>query len=149
MQAINLLQHKILCIFQWTSMLLDQNMESRIAIKTWGKEKRENEVRVLQLLRNSLTLSVFHTSCWVKNSAHVLLPSSKQLKDAQISSSEDDISPPPVLPLMLDFSPEKPVTEIEEKSKEAEVQNQLAEEQQTKEVRNENPFFYRTKTAWK
>lgn len=50
---------------------------------------------------------------------------------------------------MLDFSPEKPVTEIEEKSKEAEVQNQLAEEQQTKEVRNENPFFYRTKTAWK
>uniref|UniRef100_A0A8B9VXQ4 G2 and S-phase expressed 1 n=1 Tax=Anas zonorhyncha TaxID=75864 RepID=A0A8B9VXQ4_9AVES len=59
---------------------------------------------------------------------------SKQVKDAQIPSSEDDISPPPVLPLTLDFSPEKPVTEIEEKSKEAEVQNQLAEEKQTKEV---------------
>ncbi|KAM9204271.1 G2 and S phase-expressed protein 1 [Mergus octosetaceus] len=59
---------------------------------------------------------------------------SKQVKDAQISSSEDDISPPPVLPLTLDFSPEKPVKEVEEKSKEAEVQNQLAEEKQTKEV---------------
>ena len=69
------------------------------------------------------------------------------MKDAQISSSEDDISPPPVLPLMLDFSPEKAVKETEEKSKEAEVQNQLAEEKQTKEVGSENPFFYRTKTA--
>ncbi|XP_035171351.1 G2 and S phase-expressed protein 1 [Oxyura jamaicensis] len=58
---------------------------------------------------------------------------SKQVKDAQISS-EDDISPPPVLPLTLDFSPEKAVKEVEEKSKEAEVQNQLAEEKQTKEV---------------
>lgn len=37
---------------------------------------------------------------------------------------------------MLDFSPEKAVTEIvEDKLKEAEVQNQLAEERQTKEVR--------------
>uniref|UniRef100_A0A8B9C9R6 G2 and S-phase expressed 1 n=1 Tax=Anser brachyrhynchus TaxID=132585 RepID=A0A8B9C9R6_9AVES len=59
---------------------------------------------------------------------------SKQVKDAQISSSEDEISPPPVLPLTLDFSPEKAVKETEEKSKEAEVQNQLAEEKQTKEM---------------
>lgn len=46
---------------------------------------------------------------------------------------------------MLDFSPEKAVTEIvEDKLKEAEVQNQLPEERQTKEVRKENPYFYRT-----
>ncbi|NXI72129.1 GTSE1 protein, partial [Anseranas semipalmata] len=64
----------------------------------------------------------------------MLTAGSKQVKDTQISSSEDDISPPPVLPLMLDFSPEKAVTEIEEKSKEAEVPTQLAEEKQTKEV---------------
>ncbi|NXK55733.1 GTSE1 protein, partial [Chauna torquata] len=65
----------------------------------------------------------------------MLTAGSEQVKDTQISSSEDDISPPPVLPLMLDFSPEKAVTEIEKnKSKEAEAQNQLAEEKQTKEV---------------
>lgn len=61
-----------------------------------------------------------------------------------ISSSEDDISPPPVLPLALNFSPEKTATEaVENELKEVEVQNQLAEEKQT-EVRNDNTFFYRT-----
>lgn len=75
----------------------------------------------------------------------VLLPSSKQVKETRSSSSEDDPSPPPVLPLMLDFSPEKAVIEtVEDKLKEAEVQNQLTEERQTKEVRKENPYFYGT-----
>ncbi|NXC40074.1 GTSE1 protein, partial [Penelope pileata] len=60
---------------------------------------------------------------------------SKQVKETRSSSSEDDPSPPPVLPLMLDFSPEKAVTEIvENKSKGVEVQNQLHEERQTKEI---------------
>ncbi|XP_061222192.1 G2 and S phase-expressed protein 1 isoform X2 [Neopsephotus bourkii] len=56
---------------------------------------------------------------------------SKQTNESktQISSSEDDTSPPPVLPLALNFSPEKNATEVvENKLKEAEVQNQLAEE---------------------
>ncbi|NXL90145.1 GTSE1 protein, partial [Alectura lathami] len=58
----------------------------------------------------------------------------KQVKETQSSSSEDDASPPPVLPLMLDFSPEKAVTEMAGyKLKEVEVQNQLTEEKQTKE----------------
>ncbi|NWQ92804.1 GTSE1 protein, partial [Burhinus bistriatus] len=63
-----------------------------------------------------------------------LTAGSKQMKQSktQISSSEDDISPPPVLPLALNFSPEKTATEVaENKLKEAEVQNQLAEEKQT------------------
>ncbi|KFQ68191.1 G2 and S phase-expressed protein 1, partial [Phaethon lepturus] len=63
-----------------------------------------------------------------------LTAGSKQRKESktQISSSEDDISPPPVLPLALNFSPEKTAPEIvENKLKEAEVQNQLAEEKQT------------------
>ncbi|KAM6420984.1 G2 and S phase-expressed protein 1 [Pluvialis apricaria] len=63
-----------------------------------------------------------------------LTAGSKQTKETktQISSSEDDISPPPVLPLALNFSPEKTATEVvENKLKEAEVQNQLAEEKQT------------------
>uniref|UniRef100_G1N6G3 G2 and S phase-expressed protein 1 N-terminal domain-containing protein n=1 Tax=Meleagris gallopavo TaxID=9103 RepID=G1N6G3_MELGA len=64
-----------------------------------------------------------------------LTAGSKQVKERQSSSSEGDPSPPPVLPLMLDFSPEKAVTEIvEDKLKEAEVQNQLPEERQTKEI---------------
>lgn len=33
---------------------------------------------------------------------------------------------------------------VEDKLKEAEVQNQLTEERQTKEVRKENPYFYGT-----
>ncbi|NXE76726.1 GTSE1 protein, partial [Cochlearius cochlearius] len=63
-----------------------------------------------------------------------LTAGSKQTKESkmQISSSEDDISPPPVLPLALNFSPEKTATEaVENELKEAEVQNQLAEEKQT------------------
>ncbi|NXS56676.1 GTSE1 protein, partial [Brachypteracias leptosomus] len=58
----------------------------------------------------------------------------KQTKESktQISSSEDDTSPPPVLPLALDFSPEKTATEaLENELEEAEVQNQLPEEKQT------------------
>ncbi|NWR61882.1 GTSE1 protein, partial [Bucorvus abyssinicus] len=62
-----------------------------------------------------------------------LTAGSKQTKESktQISSSEDDISPPPVLPLALNFSPEKTATEVEEELKVAEVQNQLTEEKQT------------------
>ncbi|NXW06114.1 GTSE1 protein, partial [Fregetta grallaria] len=59
---------------------------------------------------------------------------SKQTKESKtrILSSEDDISPPPVLPLALNFSPEKTATEVvENELKEAEVQNELAEEKQT------------------
>ncbi|XP_072198253.1 G2 and S phase-expressed protein 1 isoform X2 [Excalfactoria chinensis] len=69
-------------------------------------------------------------------STRTTLPAgSEQVKETRSSSSEDDPSPPPVQPLMLDFSPEKAVTEIiEDKLKEAEVQNELAEERQTKEV---------------
>ncbi|XP_027762439.1 G2 and S phase-expressed protein 1 isoform X2 [Empidonax traillii] len=55
----------------------------------------------------------------------------KQESKTQISSSEDDVSPPPVLPLALTFSPEKTAAEVAENElKEAEVQNQLAEEKQ-------------------
>ncbi|KFZ50465.1 G2 and S phase-expressed protein 1, partial [Podiceps cristatus] len=63
-----------------------------------------------------------------------LTAGSKQAKGSktQISSSEDDISPPPVLPLALNFSPEKTATEaVENECKEAEVQNQLSAEKQT------------------
>lgn len=67
------------------------------------------------------------------------------------SSSEDDTSPPPVPPLVLNFSPEKTATEgVENALKETEVQNklteaqnQLAEEKQP-EVRNDNIFSYKT-----
>ncbi|KAM6137727.1 G2 and S phase-expressed protein 1 [Pterocles gutturalis] len=58
----------------------------------------------------------------------------KQSKESktQVSSSEDDISPPPVLPLALNFSPEKTAAEVVgNELKEAEVPNQLAEEKQT------------------
>lgn len=48
-----------------------------------------------------------------------------------------------MLPLALNFSPEKTAPEeVENEVKEAEVQNQLGEEKQT-EVRNHNTFFYR------
>ncbi|NXP71717.1 GTSE1 protein, partial [Ramphastos sulfuratus] len=63
-----------------------------------------------------------------------LAAGSKQTKQSktQASSSEDDISPPPVLPLALNFSPEKNATEVvENKLKEVEVQNQLTEDKQT------------------
>ncbi|KFO73499.1 G2 and S phase-expressed protein 1, partial [Cuculus canorus] len=62
-----------------------------------------------------------------------LTAGSKRTKEkTQITSSEDDISPPPLLPLALNFSPEKATTGVvENELKEAEVQNQLAEEKQT------------------
>ncbi|NXX56396.1 GTSE1 protein, partial [Scopus umbretta] len=59
-----------------------------------------------------------------------LTAGSKQTKESktQVSSSEDDISPPPVLPLALNFSPEKTATDVvENKLKEAEVENKLKE----------------------
>ncbi|XP_068022572.1 G2 and S phase-expressed protein 1 [Melanerpes formicivorus] len=63
-----------------------------------------------------------------------LASGSKQTKGSktQVSSSEDDVFLPPVLPLALNFSPEKNATEVvENKLKEDEVQNQLAEEKQS------------------
>ncbi|NXX47239.1 GTSE1 protein, partial [Tricholaema leucomelas] len=63
-----------------------------------------------------------------------LAAGSKQTKqsETQVSSSEDDVSPPPVLPLALNFSPEKTATEVVENNlKENEVQNQLTEDKQT------------------
>ncbi|NXN39601.1 GTSE1 protein, partial [Rhinoptilus africanus] len=66
-----------------------------------------------------------------------LTAGSKQAKESktQTSSSEDDISPPPVLPLALNFSPEKTDTEVvENELKEAEVQNQMAEEKETEAI---------------
>ncbi|NXR28208.1 GTSE1 protein, partial [Cinclus mexicanus] len=57
-------------------------------------------------------------------------PKQKQESKTQ-TSSEDDTSPPPVPPLVLNFSPEKTATEgVEDALKEAEVQNQLAREKQ-------------------
>ncbi|OWK57390.1 G2 and S phase-expressed protein 1 [Lonchura striata] len=57
---------------------------------------------------------------------------SKQKQESKTQvSSEDDTSPPAVLPLVLNFSPEKGTTEVAENAlKEAEVQNELAEEKQ-------------------
>ncbi|NXK92503.1 GTSE1 protein, partial [Formicarius rufipectus] len=58
---------------------------------------------------------------------------SKQKQDSktQVSSEEDDVSPPPVPPLVLDFSPEKNATEVvQNELKEAEVQSQLSKEKQ-------------------
>ncbi|KAM9581135.1 G2 and S phase-expressed protein 1 [Guaruba guarouba] len=55
----------------------------------------------------------------------ILAAGSKQTKESktQVSSSEDDTSPPPVLPLALNFSPEKNATEVVgNKLKEAELQ---------------------------
>ncbi|XP_014818743.1 PREDICTED: G2 and S phase-expressed protein 1 isoform X2 [Calidris pugnax] len=65
-----------------------------------------------------------------------LTAGSKQTKESKTeTSSEDDISPPPVLPLALNFSPEKNATEVvESKLKQAEVQNQLAEEKKTEAI---------------
>ncbi|KAL2309004.1 hypothetical protein Nmel_005182 [Mimus melanotis] len=58
-------------------------------------------------------------------------PKQKQESKTQ-KSSDDDTSPPPVLPLVLNFSPEKTATEgVENALKEAEVQNKLAEEKQS------------------
>ncbi|XP_054033812.1 G2 and S phase-expressed protein 1 [Dryobates pubescens] len=63
-----------------------------------------------------------------------LASGAKQTKESktQVCSSEDDVFLPPVPPLVLNFSPEKNATEVvENKFKEDEVQNQLAEEKQT------------------
>ncbi|XP_039919387.1 G2 and S phase-expressed protein 1 [Hirundo rustica] len=56
---------------------------------------------------------------------------SKQKQESKTqTSSEDDTSPPPVLPLVLSFSPEKTATEgVENALKEVKVQNELAEVQ--------------------
>lgn len=56
----------------------------------------------------------------------------KQKQESKIqTSSDDDTSPPPVPPLVLNFSPEKTAAEgVENALKEAEVQNQPAEEKQ-------------------
>ncbi|XP_059703286.1 G2 and S phase-expressed protein 1 [Haemorhous mexicanus] len=56
---------------------------------------------------------------------------SKQKQESKTqTSSEDDTSPPAVLPLVLNFSPEKTATEGAENAlKEAEVQNELVEVQ--------------------
>ncbi|NXE93646.1 GTSE1 protein, partial [Menura novaehollandiae] len=60
-----------------------------------------------------------------------LTAGSKQKQESKTqTSSEDDISPPPVLPLALNFSPEKTATEVvENELKEAEVENELAKAQ--------------------
>ncbi|NWH59987.1 GTSE1 protein, partial [Geococcyx californianus] len=65
-----------------------------------------------------------------------LTAGSKQKKESKTQiSSEDDISPPPLLPLALNFSPEKAATEVvQNELKEAEVQNQLAGEKQTESL---------------
>uniref|UniRef100_A0A8C5TM45 G2 and S-phase expressed 1 n=1 Tax=Malurus cyaneus samueli TaxID=2593467 RepID=A0A8C5TM45_9PASS len=60
-----------------------------------------------------------------------LTAGSKQKQESKTqTSSEGDTSPPPVLPLALNFSPEKTATEgVENALKEAEVQNELTEVQ--------------------
>ncbi|NWX21057.1 GTSE1 protein, partial [Aegotheles bennettii] len=62
-----------------------------------------------------------------------LTAGSKQTKENKTQiSSEEEISPPPMLPLALNFSPEKTAIEVvENELKEAEVKNQLADEKQT------------------
>ncbi|NXL97460.1 GTSE1 protein, partial [Tyrannus savana] len=75
------------------------------------------------------TVSLHRSSSFSTKKA--LAAGQKQESKTQISSSEDDVSPPPVLPLALTFSPEKTAAEVAENElKEAEVQNQLAEEKQ-------------------
>ncbi|NXN09713.1 GTSE1 protein, partial [Indicator maculatus] len=76
-----------------------------------------------------------------------LAAGSKQTKESktQVSSSEDDVFPPPVVPLALNFSPEKNATEVVENTlKEDEVQNRLAEEKQTEvllvDIGEDKPF---------
>ncbi|XP_074872145.1 G2 and S phase-expressed protein 1 isoform X2 [Carettochelys insculpta] len=65
-----------------------------------------------------------------------LAAGSKQTKDSKTQASsfeDDDLSPPPVMPLTLVFSPEK-TTEIGENEIQEEMQKQPAEEAQTNEV---------------
>ncbi|KFW08446.1 G2 and S phase-expressed protein 1, partial [Eurypyga helias] len=57
---------------------------------------------------------------------------SKQTKESKTQlSSEDDVSPPPVLPLALNFSPEKTAAEVVVNELKDDVQNPLAEKKQT------------------
>lgn len=58
------------------------------------------------------------------------------------SFEDDDLSPPPMIPLTLVFSPEK-TTEIAQN----EIQKQPAEGAQTNEVGKLNPFFPLVKAA--
>ncbi|NWI15462.1 GTSE1 protein, partial [Crypturellus soui] len=59
-----------------------------------------------------------------------LTTGSEQTKETKTQvSSEDDISPPPVLPLTLDFSLEKTAEIVESELQETGVQNQLSEMQ--------------------
>lgn len=70
--------------------------------------------------------------------APLIFPSSKQATEnkARESSSEDEISPPPVVPLILDFSPEKSTVDVlqTEVKEETKIPNNSAEETQTNEV---------------
>ncbi|NXA51368.1 GTSE1 protein, partial [Nothocercus julius] len=59
-----------------------------------------------------------------------LTTGSEQAKETKTQiSSEDDVSPPPVLPLTLDFSPERTAEIVESELQETGVQNQLSEMQ--------------------
>ncbi|XP_059581870.1 G2 and S phase-expressed protein 1 isoform X2 [Alligator mississippiensis] len=68
----------------------------------------------------------------------ILTSCSKQATEnkARESSSEDEISPPPVVPLILDFSPEKSTVDVlqTEVKEETKIPNNSAEETQTNEV---------------
>ncbi|XP_019364925.1 PREDICTED: G2 and S phase-expressed protein 1 isoform X2 [Gavialis gangeticus] len=68
----------------------------------------------------------------------ILTSCSKQATEnkAQELSSEDEISPPPVIPLVLDFSPEKSTVDVlqTEVKEETKIPNNSAEEMQTNVV---------------
>ncbi|NXU58917.1 GTSE1 protein, partial [Turnix velox] len=78
--------------------------------------------------------SIHQGSCL--SNKKILTVGSKQTNESKtLVSSEDDISPPPVIPFALNFSPEKNDTEVvDNKLKEAEVSNQLSEEKQTEAI---------------
>ncbi|NXX77050.1 GTSE1 protein, partial [Urocolius indicus] len=81
-----------------------------------------------------MTHAPYARQCSSLSNKKTLTAGSKQRRESKthISPEEDDVSPPPVLPLALNFSPEKSATEVEENEfKEAEIQNQLVEEKQT------------------
>ncbi|NWR73681.1 GTSE1 protein, partial [Centropus unirufus] len=81
---------------------------------------------------SSHTASICRSSSF--STKKTLTACSNQTKESktQMSSPEDDISPPHLQPLALNFSPEKAATEVvENELKEAEVQNHPAEEKQT------------------
>ncbi|TRZ20869.1 hypothetical protein HGM15179_006204, partial [Zosterops borbonicus] len=75
------------------------------------------------------TASLRQSFSFSTNKTFTAGPKPKQESKTQ-TSSEDDTSPPPVQPLVLNFSPEKAATEgVENALKEVKVQNQLAEVQ--------------------